>query len=369
MSHRPCQATATLTPPRNRRYRLSSSGDDSLTARQRDRARVLAAQASDWLADRRAISVPIDVSARIYERDRAYFGSVLGSAVAFRLFLFILSATALGVGIGTSLIDVELLDDQVGERAGLTGAVAVEVDQAFEGTQTTAWLLTVSGLVGTLWTGRNLATTLSAASANAWQLGHSVRTATARIVFAVVGLFAALLIVSAVVGLIHRSAGPAAATTSLVLAFIVYAVIWFVVTMTLPRGTSDPGAMLPGAALTGLVMMGMAGISQLYIGRQLETKSEVLGGLAIAAVGLGWLFFAGRAMVASLAVNAVIFEQIGSVSHLLVILPGIRRIPRRFPSVARYFDLEEMLDAEAPATGAPTETERPPGRGVDTDDG
>jgi len=348
---------------------LPPSADDGVAARQRERARILVAQAADWLAERRAISVPIDVSARIYERDRANFGSVLGSAVAFRLFLFMLSATVLGVGIGTSLIDLDLLDDQLGENVGLTGAVAVEVDQAFDGTQITAWVFIVSGLVGTLWTGRNLAKALSAASASAWQLGRRVGTATSRTVLAVIGLFAALLIVTAVLGSIRRSAGLAAATTSLVLVLVAYAVIWFAVTMTLPRGTSDPGAMLPGAALAGLVLMGMQGISQLYLVRQLETKSEVLGGLGIAAVGLGWLFFAGRTMVASLAVNAVIFEQVGSVSHLLVVLPGIRRIPRRFPSVARYFDLEEMLNAEAPAIGAAAESERPPGRGADTDDG
>ena len=51
-------------------------------------------------------------------------------------------------------------------------------------------------------------------------------------------------------------------------------------------------------------------------------------------------------MVASLAVNAVISEQLGSVSRLAVVLPGIRHSPRRFPSVARHFDVEEMLDAD-----------------------
>lgn len=51
-------------------------------------------------------------------------------------------------------------------------------------------------------------------------------------------------------------------------------------------------------------------------------------------------------MVASLAVSAVIFEQLGSVSRLVVVLPGIRHSPRRFPSVARYFDVEQTLDTD-----------------------
>ena len=327
--------------------------DDSWTTRQRERARVLAVRADDWITERRAISVPTDVSARIYERDRAYFGSVLGSAVAFRLFLFMVSATALGVGIGTSLVNLNLLDAGVSEHAGLTGAIAVEVDEAFDGTQVTAWLLITSGLVGTMWAGRNLATTLSAASASAWQLGRQAGTSATRTVLAVIGLFSALLVVSTVLGAIRRSAGPAVATTSLLVVFVAYALIWFAVTITLPRGTTDPGAMLPGAVLTGLALTIMQGISQLYLANQMDTKSQMLGGLAVVAVALGWLFFASRSMVASLAANAVIFEQLGSVSHLLVVLPGIRRIPRRFPSVARYFDLEEMLeDADPPPPGA-----------------
>jgi len=40
-------------------------------------------QAHHRLTARRAVSGPVDVVVKIYERDRASFGSVLGSAVAF----------------------------------------------------------------------------------------------------------------------------------------------------------------------------------------------------------------------------------------------------------------------------------------------
>jgi len=67
----------------------------------------------------------------------------------------------------------------------------------------------------------------------------------------------------------------------------------------------------------------------------------VSGDLGLTAVALGWLFFVSRVMVASLGVNAVVFEEVGSVSHLLLVIPGIRRIPARYPAVARFFDLAD----------------------------
>ena len=41
-----------------------------------------------------------------------------------------------------------------------------------------------------------------------------------------------------------------------------------------------------------------------------------------------------------LAVNAVVFEQIGSVSRFVFSVPGLRAIPARAPGLARYFDLD-----------------------------
>lgn len=52
--------------------------------------------------------------------------------------------------------------------------------------------------------------------------------------------------------------------------------------------------------------------------------------------------------------NAVIYEQVGSVSVFVFRLPVIRVIPRRVPAVARYFAVDYVAtrDAGAHAEGA-----------------
>ena len=60
------------------------------------------------------------------------------------------------------------------------------------------------------------------------------------------------------------------------------------------------------------------------------------------------------------ALNAVVFERVGSVSSAAFALPVVRAIPRRYPRVATYFDLDRDLaraedrdhdrDDEQPAT-------------------
>jgi uncharacterized BrkB/YihY/UPF0761 family membrane protein len=96
----------------------------------------------------------------------------------------------------------------------------------------------------------------------------------------------------------------------------------------LPRATRDPTSLLPGAALTGVTFAGLSWISQFYLVPRLDTGSELLGGLGLTAVALGWLFIASRIMVAGLVVNAVLYEQYGSLLDLLLSLPVLRRLRR-----------------------------------------
>ena len=64
-----------------------------------------------------------------------------------------------------------------------------------------------------------------------------------------------------------------------------------------------------------------------------------MGSLGVTFATLGYLFLVGRIMAGTLVLNAVLFEQLGSISELVFELPLIRRIPARFPKVAAFFDL------------------------------
>ena len=105
-------------------------GQPGLLARGRERAEQLAESAGSELARRRSASRPLDLIARIWERDHDNFGSVLGSAVAFRLFLFLFALIVLGVGIGALVLGRGWVGDGLADDLGATGTIATEVDRA-----------------------------------------------------------------------------------------------------------------------------------------------------------------------------------------------------------------------------------------------
>ena len=82
-------------------------------------------------------------------------------------------------------------------------------------------------------------------------------------------------------------------------------------------------------------------ITQLYLPDKLQRASSIYGTLGIVVVTLGWFFIVGRAIAFSFAVNAVLFERIGSVSGFVFGLPVLRLIPATWPGFARFFDLDE----------------------------
>jgi len=70
-----------VTPPQAGRIR-----------RLRNRGETAKGQAEGWLARRRQEAMPVDLAVQYYERDRDSFASVLGAAIALRLFLFFVPA-------------------------------------------------------------------------------------------------------------------------------------------------------------------------------------------------------------------------------------------------------------------------------------
>ena len=81
----------------------------------------------------------VDVGLRIYQRDRDITGTVVGSAIAFRLFLFFVPLLLFVVGIAgfvSHLIDA----DDVNDDTGLTGNLAAQIDTALSQPTQTRWV-------------------------------------------------------------------------------------------------------------------------------------------------------------------------------------------------------------------------------------
>ena len=157
---------------------------------------------------------------------------------------------------------------------------------------------------------------------------------------AIVGLIVGVGLVSTIINRVRTELGLAVAGMSFLLAFAIYAVAWLLLSMLLPRATTDPGALLPGAVLVGATLVGMQAISQLYLPDRFDRASQLYGAIGTTIVTLGWFFILGRAIVLAMAVDAVIYERFGSISQFVFSLPLVRVLPRRWPWIRRFFGLD-----------------------------
>ena len=281
----------------------------------------------------------VDLGLRIYQRDRESAGTVVGSAIAFRLFLFFVPLLLFVVGLAGFV--AEWVDaDTVNDNAGLTGSLAVQINSALSQPNSTRWVAVLLGLVGMASTGRALSKVLVTTSCLAWRLPMKSK-ASMRVVGAIVGLIAGIGLVAAIVNRIRTELGVGVATISFVGALVVYALAWVVLSMMLPRASTDPGVVLPGAVLVGITLAGMQAVSQLYLPSRLSRASELYGAIGTTIVTLGWFFILGRAMVLAMVLNAVIHERFGSISRVAFSLPVMRILPRRSAWVRRFFDLDD----------------------------
>jgi uncharacterized BrkB/YihY/UPF0761 family membrane protein len=302
------------------------------------------------ITDRREAVAPIDVTLLFVERDRKAVGSVLGSALAFRLFLFFVPVALMFVGL-LQLALTGVSANTLAEQAGIQTALATEIQEGVEQTGVGSWVALVGGAVGALWAGRSLTKVLVAAATLAWQIDPPRRTPSVRVTGGVVGLITALAIGAAIVNRVSLAAGPGLAGTSLLAVGVAYGVAWFLVSLMLPRATSDPSVLLPGAALAGLVIAGLQWFTQLYLPEKLAQASALYGSFGVTIATLGTFFLLGRVLVVAGVVNAVIWERFGSIASLVFGLPGLRRLAER-PAIARFFDLDQTA-AEPPSGEGP----------------
>ena len=254
----------------------------------------------------------LDVSLRMYQRDREAAGAIVGSALAFRLFLFFVPLTLFIVGV-LGFVARWFDPDDINEAAGVGGTVAAQINTAMSQPTSTRWVATLAGLVGMVWAGRSLSKVMVSASCLAWRLPVTTK-ASVRVIGSVVGLVAGIALVATVVNHIRLDFGVGVASLSFVAVAAIYATAWMAMSLVLPRKTRDPGALLPGAALVGVVLSGMQAVAQLYIPDKLDRASALYGALATTIVTLGWFFLLGRVMVFGMAVDAAVFERFGSVS-------------------------------------------------------
>ena len=281
----------------------------------------------------------VDVIAGTYRRDRESAGAVMGSAIAFRLFLFFVPLLLLVVGIAgfaSDFVNVRAAS----KTAGIYGSLGKEISDAFHQPGFTRWLALLFGLFGVLTAGRSLSRVLHVASAAAWRLPLSGSRASLRTVGVIAGLICGIAVIAILVNRIREGLGLEVAGLTFVPALVIYGLAWLGVSMMLPRATPDPGALLPGSLLVALTITVMHAISEFYLPDRLDRASQLYGAIGTTIVTLGWFFILGRAIVLAMELNAAIFERYGSISQVVFSLPLFRVLARKSARVRRFFGLQ-----------------------------
>ena len=313
-----------------------SPQEPSLRHRVSEGASARVSSARRWASRYEHLPV-VDVVAGTFVRDQESAGAVMGSAVAFRLFLFFVPLLLLFVGVAGFLTGY-VGNESLSRSAGVSGNLAHQMSAAFHQTGVARWLAVFFGLTGALWAGRSLSRVLVAASAAAWGLTGRHR-AHLRTAGAIAGLACGIALIAIGVNRIRESFGLGAAGLSFLPALAIYAVAWTAVSLLLPRGTEDPGAVLPGAVLVAVTLAGMQAFSELYLPERLSRASQLYGEVGATIVTLGWFFILGRAIVVGMELNAAVYERYGSISQFVFGLPVLRSVAARSPRLRRFFDL------------------------------
>lgn len=295
---------------------------------------------ASWAEDRRPKMPLLDLGFRFYERDRDCDASIIGSAVAFRVFLFFVPLMLAVVGVA-GFLSQWITGNDAADALGVKGGLATQIDTALKQGATARWIALVVGVFGAAWAGRSLAKTLVVASRRAWQVPPPPKQYALRVSGSIAGLIAAVGLLTIITNRVRNAVGIGIGTTVLLGCALAYAVAWFFVSVVVPRAPSDPSALLPGAALVGAALGVMEWFVQFYLPNRINHASQLYGAIGITIVTLGWFFIIGRLFVMSFVLNAVIFERFGSLSEFVFGLPGVRRIPKRWPRVATFFGLDQ----------------------------
>ncbi|MFN8018894.1 MAG: hypothetical protein U0P45_12320 [Acidimicrobiales bacterium] len=310
-----------------------------LVDRLRDRAVRTGERAVDWSKRTAPRRRTFDLAQALYGRDRDTFASVLGSAIALRLFLFSTALLVAFMSLVKLLFGASGLENLM-VSSGVSGQMADEVRKATE--TSTGWELGlfVSSAAFTIWAGRGLTLVLSACSAGAWQLDARNAKATVRVIGRITAVGCLIVFSAGLLGHLRQGGGVALATGSVAMSAGVLGVGWFVMTWALPKATRDPGAMLPGALVFAGLMTCIQLFMHVYLPMAIDNASETMGSIGLTVASLGYLFAVGRVMAGCIVLNAVLWEKVGSISIFVFSLPLVRRLPARFPWIARFFDLD-----------------------------
>jgi uncharacterized BrkB/YihY/UPF0761 family membrane protein len=276
----------------------------------KERYAVLKTGALERLETERERRASVGVAYDFYQRDQAFAGSLIAGGLSVKVFLWFLPfSLSFVVVIGTLADWLDRPPSELAEDSGLIPALARMVEAAVEASDKALLYLASLGIVLLLWAGLGVVRALFLTSRLAWRVGASkpVRRVVASL--SVIGFVLAML---AIQRLTDRLQGGPWIVDVLVylIAILAIAALHVVLFTALPRPDRTPWtAVIPGALLMTAAWLIIRIATVVYFTWRLENASDLYGGLGMAGVFLAWLYIICRALVASISLNATIWQR------------------------------------------------------------
>ncbi|MFN8019186.1 MAG: YhjD/YihY/BrkB family envelope integrity protein [Acidimicrobiales bacterium] len=250
----------------------------------------------------------LDALARAWEHDSQVGGGLLGGALAFRLFLFMVPyVLVVFTLLGAASRVATSSPTEMAHTAGISGVLAQGIFTTSSLTDTHRFVLIALGGWATLSAARAVVTTLIEAHRLAWHVGPvKVKKWLPALVFIVFVTVTAAA--SSYIGRL-RAEAPAPGL-ALTLAWIAIPVVaWWWASSRLPHADAPVWALLPGAVLFAVGLQAMHMFTVLWMGRQVSHKSETYGALGVALTVLAWCYLVGRVVSGAAVLNAALWRR------------------------------------------------------------
>jgi uncharacterized BrkB/YihY/UPF0761 family membrane protein len=263
------------------------------------------------LEEARPRSRTIDVAFATIEHDAATGGAVLGAALAFRIFLFLVPyvfVLVYGFGLASSAADADPQD--LANKAGIAGLMASTVEVAAEQSLFTRIVVFVTASVTLFIASRSLLKVLAITHALVWRQPGRRYPRLTRAALALIAVVTACL---ALVQLLIWLRGE-----SFLVGFIgellfvgVPGGLWLFFSWRHLAHAPDATwkDLLPGAVLIGVGVQILHFVTVFWITRYLASKSQTYGAIGSALAILLWAYLCGRLLAGSAVLNAAFYDR------------------------------------------------------------
>jgi uncharacterized BrkB/YihY/UPF0761 family membrane protein len=281
---------------------------DGRVERARARAIAFAQRATTW----GPLGPIAEVGWLTMRRDASVGGSVLGAALAYRIFIWLLPF-ALALVLVLALVadqSKESVAELLGD-AGLTGFIASSVAESAEATSGWAVVTALAAtLVVLLYQTSALFRAVRAVTALAWRLPVSRLAHPTRSGLLFLAWLLTFMAVSGSSSAIRSALDfPLDAFATGLASFVALPLLWLVLSwFLLPHGAEHWRELVPGAVLVGVGVALVSLFESLILFPWLSEREETYGVLGVAAGLLFGFFLIGRTIELAAALNATMAE-------------------------------------------------------------